>query len=60
MPVAKSDTMLSNRLDNISKYPAPLDPHLLASKMTDDAALAYHTALEFQGRVFTFDNVQTL
>jgi predicted transcriptional regulator of viral defense system len=28
----------------------PVDPHLLAAKMTDDAVLAYHTALEFFGR----------
>jgi len=28
----------------------PVDPYLLAAKMTDDAVLAYHTALEFFGR----------
>jgi len=28
----------------------PVDPHLLAAKMTDDAVLAYHTALEFHGK----------
>jgi predicted transcriptional regulator of viral defense system len=28
----------------------PVDPFLLAAKMTDDAVLAYHTALEFHGR----------
>ncbi|MCK4727608.1 MAG: hypothetical protein KAT27_01670 [Desulfobacterales bacterium] len=28
----------------------PLDPYLLAGKMTDDAVLAYHTALEFHGK----------
>ncbi len=28
----------------------PVDPYLLAAKLTDDAVLAYHTALEFHGR----------
>jgi len=28
----------------------PLDPYLLAAKLTDDAVLAYHTALEFHGK----------
>lgn len=32
---------------------APLDPYLLASKMTDDAVLAYHTALEIHGRAYS-------
>lgn len=32
---------------------APLDPYLLASKMTHDAVLAYHTALEFYGRAYS-------
>jgi predicted transcriptional regulator of viral defense system len=31
----------------------PLDPYLLASKMTDDAVLSYHTALEVHGRAYT-------
>ena len=29
------------------------DPFLLASKMTPDAVLAYHTALEFHGRAYS-------
>ena len=28
----------------------PVDAYLLAAKMTDDAVLAYHTALEFHGK----------
>ncbi len=28
----------------------PVDPYLLAAKMTDDAVLAYHTALEVHGK----------
>ena len=28
----------------------PVDPYLVAAKMSDDAALAYHTALEFHGK----------
>jgi predicted transcriptional regulator of viral defense system len=28
----------------------PLDPYLVAAKLTEDAVLAYHTALEFHGR----------
>ena len=32
----------------------PVDPYLLAAKMTDDAALAYHTACVCS-RVWTFD-----
>jgi len=31
----------------------PLDPYLLAGKMTDDAVLAYHTALEFHGKAYS-------
>jgi predicted transcriptional regulator of viral defense system len=31
----------------------PVDPYLLAAKMTDDAVLAYHTALEFHGRAYS-------
>lgn len=31
----------------------PVDPYLLAGKMTTDAALAYHTALEFHGRAYS-------
>jgi len=31
----------------------PVDPFLLAAKMTDDAVLAYHTALEFQGKAYS-------
>jgi len=32
---------------------APVDPYLLASKMTNDAVLAYHTALELYGRAYS-------
>jgi predicted transcriptional regulator of viral defense system len=31
----------------------PLDPFLLASRMTKDAVLAYHTALEFHGKAYS-------
>lgn len=31
----------------------PVDPYLLAGKMTMDAVLAYHTALEFHGRAYS-------
>lgn len=30
-----------------------VDPFLLAARMTDDAVLAYHTALEFHGRAYS-------
>ena len=32
---------------------SPVDSFLLAAKMTDDAILAYHTALEFHGRSYS-------
>ena len=32
---------------------APVDPYLVAAKMTEDAVLAYHTAMEFHGRAYT-------
>jgi len=32
---------------------APLDPYLLASKMTHDAVLSHHTALELHGRAYS-------
>jgi predicted transcriptional regulator of viral defense system len=31
----------------------PVDPFLLTARMTDDAVLAYHTALEFHGRAYS-------
>ena len=31
----------------------PVDPYMLAAKMTDDAVLAYHTALEFYGNAYS-------
>ena len=31
----------------------PIDPYLLAAKMTEDAVLAYHTALEFHGKGYS-------
>jgi predicted transcriptional regulator of viral defense system len=31
----------------------PVDPFLLTAKMTDDAVLAYHTALEFHGKAYS-------
>jgi len=31
----------------------PVDPYLVAAKMTDDAVLAYHTALEFYGKGYS-------
>jgi predicted transcriptional regulator of viral defense system len=37
------------------------DPYLLAARMTDDAVLAYHTALEFRGRAYSvFEQFQYL
>lgn len=32
---------------------SPVDPYLVAAKMTADAVLAYHTALEFHGRAYS-------
>jgi predicted transcriptional regulator of viral defense system len=31
----------------------PVDPYLLTAKITDDAVLAYHTALEFHGKAYS-------
>lgn len=31
----------------------PIDPYLLAGKMTENAVLAYHTALEFHGKAYS-------
>ena len=31
----------------------PIDPYLVAAKMTEDAVLAYHTALEFHGKAYS-------
>ncbi len=31
----------------------PVDPFLLAAKMTNDAVLAYHTALQFHGKAYS-------
>ncbi len=32
---------------------SPVDPYLVATKMTEDAVLAYHTALEFHGHAYS-------
>lgn len=32
---------------------SPVDPYLLTAKMTKDAVLAYHTALEFHGKAYS-------
>lgn len=43
-------------LDSVS-----VDPYLVAARMTDDAILAYHTALEFHGRAYSgFSELQYL
>lgn len=34
----------------------PVDPYLLAGKMTPDAVLSYHTALEFHGKAYSVFN----
>ena len=38
--------------EHVALDPASMtvDPYLVAAKMTEDAVLAYHTALEFHGR----------
>ncbi len=36
-----------------------LDPFLLATKMTEDAVLAYHTALEFHGKAYSVQKIFT-
>ena len=35
---------------------SPVDPYLVAGKMTPDAVLAYHTALEFHGKAYSTFN----
>lgn len=32
---------------------SPVDPYLVAAKLTEDAVLAYHTALEFHGKAYS-------
>jgi len=32
---------------------SPVDPYLVAAKLTSDAVLAYHTALEFHGKAYS-------
>lgn len=36
--------------------PVVADPYLICSKMASDAVLAYHTALQFHGKVYTIRN----
>lgn len=40
-------------LPGTSPDTCPVDPYLLAAKMTKDAVLAYHTALEFYGKAYS-------
>ena len=35
----------------------PVDPFLLGAKMTEDAVLGYHTALEFHGKAYSVSNL---
>jgi len=37
----------------LSPQSCPVDPYLVAAKMTEDAVLAYHTALELHGRAYS-------
>lgn len=37
----------------VTPQKSPLDPYVLASKMADDAVLAYHSALEFFGKAYS-------
>lgn len=37
----------------VSPENAPIDPYLLASKSADDAAVAYHAALQFHGKAYS-------
>ena len=41
--------------EHVALDPASMtvDPYLVAAKMTEDAVLAYHTALEFHGRAYS-------
>jgi len=43
----------------LSTEPAscPVDPYLLGAKMTEDAVLGYHTALEFHGKAHSVSNL---
>ncbi len=45
------------RGSNAATY--PIDPFLIASKLTEDAVLAYHTALEFRGSAYSMQNYFT-
>ena len=40
----------------INPAQVPIDPYLVAAKMTTDAVLAYHTALEFHGKAYSIHN----
>jgi predicted transcriptional regulator of viral defense system len=37
----------------VSPENSPVDPHLIAAKLAQDAILAYHTALEFHGKAYS-------
>ena len=37
----------------VNQTQVPVDPYLVAAKMTPDAILAYHTALEFHGKAYS-------
>lgn len=40
----------------VTPQKSPLDPYVLASKMADDAVLAYHSAFEFFGKTYSVFN----
>jgi predicted transcriptional regulator of viral defense system len=37
----------------VEPHKSPLDPYMIAAKMTNDAVLAYHTALELYGKAYS-------
>lgn len=50
MPVRRG---LYATVPRVNQTQVPVDPYLVAAKMTPDAVLAYHTALEFHGKAYS-------
>ena len=40
-------------LRGVGSAQAPLDPYMVATKLTDDAVVAYHAALQFHGKAYS-------
>ena len=52
-PAARKARALCGHTSRRERDSFPIDPYLIASRLTRDSVLSHHTALEFHGRAYT-------